>query len=464
MLANVLRYPPLRRVAAALALWALGGCGAETPPYEELPLRDALNAAPEVLAALPERTRRDVALRLEEAQGAEGEETPLASAEIPTMPALVRSADALREDEDRDAIVLGALEPSSQGFVLRSLAAGDGSFDAGFDVSALEGQPAATTAQLEEIALRGRAGAILADLARRSEAREIVRVTGVPAGAVALNRTVYVNGSWLVALSALEPKDAPARRPPSGVGVLLAAPRLEPKSVRANPYKLPASVAECATDVRDVCSCAASSQCDHEPTDHAFASGQLECEWVNADAARAEALCVLALMSIDGVKECVQSAGAACTKVPVASRDDAVSFVADAGCLDVLDQCLQYGKPTAPASRGGSSCDGCGGCGSSSSNETSTSNDGCSKTCSDCSQNCSECNQNCSECNQNCKDCNDNCKRSPSNNASGPATCRLSAGRRVQVGGRSGAPAPAGPALWLFAPVGYILRRIRRRS
>ncbi|NUQ78679.1 MAG: hypothetical protein HUU21_34555, partial [Polyangiaceae bacterium] len=56
-----------RAILCALVLAGLGACSAETPPYEELPLRDALSAAPDVIAALPEQARRDVAQRLEEA-------------------------------------------------------------------------------------------------------------------------------------------------------------------------------------------------------------------------------------------------------------------------------------------------------------------------------------------------------------------------------------------------------------
>ena len=75
---TALRHAAALVVAATLA----SGCGEEMPPYEELPLRDALSAAPEVLASMPEESRREVARRLEEARAAEEEEaTPIAADE-----------------------------------------------------------------------------------------------------------------------------------------------------------------------------------------------------------------------------------------------------------------------------------------------------------------------------------------------------------------------------------------------
>ncbi|WP_437488099.1 hypothetical protein WME75_08090 [Sorangium sp. So ce1014] len=462
MRTNIVIESAIRRTAVLLAISALGACSAETPPYEGLPLRDALSAAPEVLAALPEEALHDVAVRLEEAHRAQEEETAIPGAEIASVPALVRSADAAREELGEDAIVLGALEPSTEGFVLRSLAAERGS-EGPLARPVLAGQPASPeTAGLEDAALDGRAGEIVADLARRAGARDLIRVTGLPAGVVAQDRAVYVNAAWLVALSALSPSDAPPPSgPPGGAVALPDLPRIEPKSVRANPYHLPGSIAECAAGVRDVCTCAVAGSCEHERTDPQFADAQAECAWVNADALNAEALCVLALMSIEGVKECVLSAGSgACAALPIAGRDGALTFAADAGCMAVLDRCLQYGKPTASSgiptsapsgSTGSSDCGSCGGGCS-----------GCNEDVAGCNENCSDCNQNCSDCNENCSDCNQDCRNAKDGDPS--TTCRVSAGRRDLEGGRPGAPGPLGPAFWLLVPAGYMLLRIRRRA
>ncbi|WP_437652356.1 hypothetical protein [Sorangium sp. So ce1182] len=472
MRANIVIGRAIRCAAGLLAIAALGACGAETPPYDDLPLRDALSAAPEVLAALPEEALHDLALQLEEAHRAAGGETAVDDAEIASVPALVRSADAAREERGEDAIVLGALEPSAEGFVLRAVASSasitpeltpERRPEGRLDRPVLAGEPASPeTAQLEEAALDGRAGVILAELARRADARDLIRVTGLPAGVVALDRTVYVNAAWLVALGALSPPGSPALTgPPGDAVVITGGPRIEPRSVEFNPYHLPGSIAECAADVRDVCTCAVAGSCDHERTDPAFADAQAECSWVNAGALNAEALCVLALMSIEGVKECVYSAGSgACTALPIAGRDGALAFAADDGCMGVLDRCLQFGRPTVSAgvpsvpSGGTTDTDGCGGgC------------KGCNEDVSGCNQNCSDCNQNCSDCNQNCRDCNESCKDSDPSAGSGSTTsCRVSAGRRDLEGGRPGAPPPLGAAFWLVVPAGYMLLRIRRRA
>ncbi|WP_437782873.1 hypothetical protein [Sorangium sp. So ce1097] len=456
----------IRRAAGLLALAALCACGAETPPYDDLPLRDALSAAPEVLAALPEEALLDLAARLEEAHGAAGGEAAVADAEIASVPALVRSADAAREERGQDAIVLGALEPSTEGFVLRAVSSGARAVAAGaergpegpLERPVLAGEPASPeTAPLEEAALDGRAGVILADLARRVDARDLRRVTGLPAGVVALDRTVYVNAAWLVALGALAP---PGARPAAaGEAVAIpAGPRIQPRSVDVNPYHLPGSIAACAAGVRDVCTCAAAGSCEHERTDPAFADAQAECAWVNTDALNAEALCVLALMSIEGVKECVHAAGSgACAALPIAGREGALAFAADAGCMAVLDRCLQFGRPTGPVvTQGGTSgstvdTSGCGGgC------------KGCNEDVAGCNQNCSDCNQNCRDCNQNCGDCNESCKDGdPSAGAGSSSSCKVSAGRRAPGGG---APLPLGAAFWWAVPAGYMLLRIRRRA
>ena len=207
--------------------------------------------------------------------------------------------------------------------------------------------------------------------------------------------------------------------------------------------------------VQGTCSCAPSLSCHHVATDPTFTDANAECAWVNADPTHAAALCVLALMSIDGVRACVESAGAACTALPVTTRDAALAFVASPDCMGILNRCLDTGEPFPPppaqscSGCSGGGCDGCGGCG------------GCNDDCSKCNDDCSKCNDNCAECNQNTKDCNDNCKSCKSSGAqataaqAGPCSVR-------PVQGRSPLPSPLGTALWLVAPVVYVLSRKRR--
>jgi hypothetical protein len=443
-------------LVALLALLALlAGCGSDTPPYQDLPLRDALNAAPEVLAAMPEDDLRDVAQRFEEAHAAAsaGEETSIDGVDIPSLPVLLRGADALREEEGKDAVVLGAIDPLPDGFVLRlspAAAAGAEAMEP-LAVRALKGEPATSTASLEDAALRGRAGVILADLAKRAGAHELIRITGMPAGVIAMDGSMYVNASWLVALSALSaPTDRAPPAPP------IALPPLEPKSVRANPYKLPASILECAADVQDVCTCASNTLCDHDATDPSFGSGQAECEWVNADRGpRSEALCVLALLSIEKLRDCVASAGSACAQLPVGDRASALAFVADVACMDAMDLCLRYGKPRTPVETPSS-----GGGGSNCTNSSCSDCDSCN-SCDECDEDQDNCNQNCAECNENCDQCNENCRECDENYKSCNENCRVSARRRPHAHSNPTAPPPLGTLLCLLAPIGYILRRSR---
>ena len=51
-----------------LVVVVLGGCGEGPPPLDELPLRDALRADPEVVAALTDGARATLAARLEAAR------------------------------------------------------------------------------------------------------------------------------------------------------------------------------------------------------------------------------------------------------------------------------------------------------------------------------------------------------------------------------------------------------------
>ncbi|HVV48268.1 MAG TPA: hypothetical protein VHO06_01295, partial [Polyangia bacterium] len=60
-----------RRAWLLVGLLLMGaGCG-DGAPFEELPLRDALRAEPEAVAALPPAARRHLAERLEAARGAD---------------------------------------------------------------------------------------------------------------------------------------------------------------------------------------------------------------------------------------------------------------------------------------------------------------------------------------------------------------------------------------------------------
>jgi hypothetical protein len=406
------------------------------------------------LAALPEDARLDLALRLTGEHSNAGLEaadigaTP-AHADVPSALALVRGADEAREAEGRDAVVLGSIEPHGDGFVVRSLALEELPAEA-LDPSAIErpsedaDDPTHATKLLEDTALRGQAGAVLKELARRAEAEDLVRVTGWPAGVIVADRTIYVNASWLVAMSALDPKgtSAPAFAPAPPASP--RGPGLSPQSIDGNPYDLPFSLEQCVSGVLNKCGCASSSQCSHEPADQSFADANAECAWVNSEPMNAEALCVLAIMSVFNVAECVSKGNSSC--VPVGDRERALEFLLNVDCRSHLDACLETGKPAGSSSggsSGGGSCDR----GGSSSNCGSCNNSSCSGS------NCGGSNCGGSNCGgSNCG--GSNC------GGSGCKSCRISSGSRA-----SPPPdAPWGDALFLLGPVAYAARRSRRRS
>jgi hypothetical protein len=412
------------------------------------------------LASLPEDARLDLALRLagEHATG-EIEATP-AHADVPSALALVRGADEAREAEGKDIIVLGSIEPQGAGYVVQPLAIDEIEKikipAEGLDPSALarpSGDAEEATKILEDAALRGQAGAALAEILRRAEAEELVRVTGWPAGVIVVDRTVYVNASWLVAMSALEPEGPPA---PPIAPAGSRGPGLAPKSIDGNPYNLPLSLEQCASGVLFNCECASSSQCSHEPADQSFADANAECAWVNSDPVNAEALCVLAIMSVFNVAECVSKGNSSC--VPIGDREQALQFLLNENCRAHLDACLDTGKPAGSGSSSGSPSGGSSG---GSSGGGSCNNSDCGG--SDCGgSDCGGSDCGGSDCGgSNCGGSNcggSNC--GGSNCGSGCKSCRISSGRRASPPPN----APWGDALLVFGPIAYVARRSWRRS
>jgi hypothetical protein len=422
-----------------IAVPQLAGCGSETPPYGDLPIRDALSATPEVLATLPESARRDLANRMLDEQVVVDDDVTAASASVPSVAAIVQSADASREAEGKDAVVLGAVEQGSGGFAVHALAM-DEAGEAPPELIAIEGDAEASTKALEDAALQGRAGAILARMVERWGAKRVVRVTGWPAGAVAANETIYVNGAWLVALSALDEKaEAPQKIAPR----VAPWPALAPQSIDISPYNLPNSVDQCADDVRSTCACAQNNQCSHEPADKNFPDGNTECAWVNADPLNAEALCVLALMSVTEVAACIDAAYPSCNQTPVLQRDQARAFVADEVCMQYLQSCLNGKDPNDVPTSSGSSGSNCSSC------------DG-----PDCDSDCGSCNtcnnsNNCDGADCDSPDCNaGDCKGFDCKG------CSMASGRRrpKPPGGT-----PLAPIL-IFASFMYVYNRVRRLS
>src|SRR6185437_15028805 len=198
-----------------LALLSLGaGCG-DGPPFDELPLRDALRAEPEAVAALPLASRQTLAARLEAARTGE---VGTDRVEAVTQPAaLVTALDEARVQRSADALVVGAVTDG----VARPVSSASPD-DA--PLPALEGVTATGTAALEAGALAGSAGTTLRGLLAASRAARLERVVGWPVGAVAIGDTVYVDAAWLVALA---PAPSAADAGDSGA-VVVAGGRTDP--------------------------------------------------------------------------------------------------------------------------------------------------------------------------------------------------------------------------------------------
>lgn len=407
------------RAACLLAFLGVPGCADPSPPFEDLSLRDALRADPEVIASLPPEARAEIADRLTAPadEGLEGAVEVQPGADAAAASLLLR-ADAAREADDRDAVVLADLQRTGPGFVLLPLTI-TGAAPSPPERYLLQAPADARTADIEQRALDGRAGAILHHMGVDPAEARLVRVTGFPVGALLFEGDAYVNASWLVALA----EDAPAAAPPSPP---LEPPR-GPQSVRYNPYNLPPSLGACAADVLDTCTCAASASCSHRPADATFSDANAECSWVNesGDASNAAALCALALLSIDGLSDCLLR-GSDCGRGVPPDRAAALAFVQDIGCYDTLDRCVQTGNPDPPSSSSCSSCSGC-------------------DTCERWDRSCDQCNEDC-----------DRCRRCSQGD------CAIAAHRGHPHGG-SGPGAPLG-WLWMLLPPAYVALRMRRRS
>jgi hypothetical protein len=178
-------------MAGCLLLWT--GCADEGPPLDELPLRDALRAAPEVVAGLSDGARARLAARFEAARSADVSADALADAATPAAEA--RALDEARSRREADALVVGAIADGFGRTVFADSPAGAPS------LPPLEGVVAGATASLEASALAGAAGPSLRGLFAASSARRFERVVGWPVGAIAIGDTVYVNAAWLVSLA-----------------------------------------------------------------------------------------------------------------------------------------------------------------------------------------------------------------------------------------------------------------------
>jgi hypothetical protein len=412
------------RRLAGLLLTALFACSGEGPPFEDLPLRDALTADPETIAAMPDRTRQDLAKRFEEGRLGQHDPEPVTGDDA-APGNLLRAVDEARAARGDDALVVASVggEAGARAALPLPVRMDREAPDA---LPPLIGGEDAATADLEDRALRGHAGAVVGELVRASGARRVVRVTAWPVGAAAVGDAVYVNASWLVALSPRARGDAggPVMVAPSGPVVF------RPLSLTGNPYRGYSSLEACTADVTERCGrCLTSGSCDAHPTLQDFADAKSECSFLSQDGSRPAELCALALLSISAVGDCVRSTSPTCALpgVPAESSalPEAAAFVAEATCVQALDACLS-GSAVAPQQHG---CQ-----------------DGCSSSSS-----CSGVSRN------------NNCNLNGDSGGSGGSVSGSSSGNcKCQT--QAPPEAPLGALAWLLSPLGYVLLRARRRS
>ena len=141
------------RPQTTLAFLLLAGCD-QAPPFDQLPLRDALRADPEVIASLPDTARMQLAARLERARTQDMAIDALATSEKSTAAALVVELDGVRQHRQGEALIVGLLT-NQAAWPIR-----EGAAPAYAPVlPALEGMPAAATGVMERHALEAEAGA-----------------------------------------------------------------------------------------------------------------------------------------------------------------------------------------------------------------------------------------------------------------------------------------------------------------
>lgn len=183
------------RLPTSFALLLLAGCD-QSPPFDQLPLRDALRADPDVIASLPETSRRQLAARFEGARAKDVSIDKLETSDGSPPAALVVALDGVRQRRQGEALIVG-LVSNGAAWAIRDRS----DLPQSSLLPAIEGAPAAATATMERLALAGEAGAGLRALLAASGAHRLHRVVGWPAGAVAIDDTVYVNAAWLVSLA-----------------------------------------------------------------------------------------------------------------------------------------------------------------------------------------------------------------------------------------------------------------------
>lgn len=189
-------------------LWVLMvsiGCGGEQdPPFDELSIRDAMQAKPEAILALTTTVKIALANRLVAAIGQESPPFSLPSSTGTTWGERTIVQDGVRIKQGKDALVLIQWSSGMNDLVATSLQVPRDRAAPARPLPTVTGPLADTTAAEESRALAGKAGAILEQTMRLSSTWTLVRAPSWPAGVTATPDAIFVNPAWLTAMAGLE--------------------------------------------------------------------------------------------------------------------------------------------------------------------------------------------------------------------------------------------------------------------
>jgi len=444
-----------RTRAPWLSAVVLLGCATEGPPYEELSLRDALQAEPSAIAELPRARRERLADRYATAfatQSAEGSVNRDAALDAPGY--------ATRLDDSRaslglDSIVALNAELGAHEVTLRTPGqAADGGVGVVAPATSLSDLAMWVDDErlLEEpyaSALEGPAGELIAQMAAEAGASRILASASVPVGLVSDGEALYVNLAWLIAFA-----DAAAL---DGLSVGRTSATLQGSPYGALHY------GDCVLQEQSRCSaCLAGGSCGGEPDlVNSFTTLQEQCTWLEMNSARYEWLCVVGMMSVRSVRTCVEGTVGTCPAVDTApsleSVDGASAFHGDATCLAALQDC---GLDRVPATTCANPCEAflaslVGAC-----------VDSCSASCSPSCSGCSGCSgSSCSSSSCSSSSCSSG---SCSGGSCGGSACTVAEAKlenERDVGRpahRSRDPNTPWAVVWLLLPVAYLIARGRK--
>jgi hypothetical protein len=349
---------------AAFALMVNAACSDSAPPLEELSMRDALGADPTVVHGLPPAAQEALADKFQSTLETQisNDEAEAAGAITPAQE--VRAIDDARLSKELDALLAADVTVSNGKLVAHARGISSAHVSPPPSLPPLpqiEGDEPTITKDEETRALSGNAGDVVRHILAQTHARRVMRVTGWPMAAVAIDDVVYVNASWLVAMSAREPKTATPNAALSA-GSQGGVSFITPQSLRGNPYHLYDTLNQCIGDVQSRCqTCLAGGACDDNATLGDFNDGKSECSYLLAGGtrpvysggpvvySRVQELCAMALLDVCTVADCVTKesctlpVGLSVSASVTLSSSMLVSadvFVTDDHCVKALDLCL----------------------------------------------------------------------------------------------------------------------------